>query len=282
MSLQVMRESDVPVSPGDCLYRASRVRAAAGALVAAGVAAFLIIGQWPQRWVGLAFGSGILLFLFLFGRLITARFLPSNWLVRATDTGLFIHLRSYLNYHMAVEDLTVVFLAYSDIRSARMVREWISVPDPMQPNRSTTHTRRWIELELAIDPAPLSAAIDTEYARPAVWEKRWYGNSATLYQDYPVVMQRPPFVRIQWQVTPSPKAFLKMLASYVQVEPKVTVGTDFVKLNGLPREQQERRLRELDRRGRTIDAVYIARNLYSLDLSGATKFIDTLREGSQS
>lgn len=281
MPLQIMRESEVPVSPGDRLYRASPVRAAVVALIVIGFCAFLIIGQWPQRWVGLVFGSVILCFLYLFRRLITARFLPSNWLVRATDTGLFIHLRSYLNYHMAVEDPTVVFILYSEIRSARMIREWIAVPDPMQPNRTSTQTRRWIELELAIDPASLVTAIDTECARPAVWENNWYGKSATLYRDYPVVMQRPPFLRIKWQVTPSPKAFLKMLAPHVRVEPKVSIGTSFVNLNELPRDQQERRLRELDRRGRTIDAVYIARNLYSLDLSGATKFIDTLRERPQ-
>ena len=55
------------------------------------------------------------------------------------------------------------------------------------------------------------------------------------------------------------------------------VSEDFAPLGALSREEQEKRLRELDRRGRTIAAVYIARRLYAYDLNRARAFVEGLR-----
>src|ERR1700758_4399919 len=75
------------------------------------------------------------------------------------------------------DDPTVVFLAYSEIRSARGVREHVTKPD--MNGRSTTEIQHWVELELATDTAALVDAPGTERGRPAAMEKRWYGNSST-------------------------------------------------------------------------------------------------------
>jgi hypothetical protein len=48
---------------------------------------------------------------------------PSNWLARVRNDGLFIQFRSYLNYHLPADALTVFFIPYQEIRSARLVRE---------------------------------------------------------------------------------------------------------------------------------------------------------------
>ena len=55
----------------------------------------------------------------LMRRFVSARFRPSNWLVRMNDTGLFIQFRSYLNYHLPTNDLTIVFVGYTELRLAR-------------------------------------------------------------------------------------------------------------------------------------------------------------------
>ena len=59
--------------------------------------------------------------LLIYQKVVTARFRPTNWLVRMTDGGLFIKFRSYSNLGFPDQDLTVAFIPYSDIRSARYV-----------------------------------------------------------------------------------------------------------------------------------------------------------------
>jgi hypothetical protein len=147
---------------------------------------------------------------------------------------------------------------------------------------STVQTHRLVELELAVDPTALARALAIECARPAPGEKRWYGRSGVLYRDYPVLMQSPPFLRIEWRVVPRASVFLEGLRSRVDIAPPVTISEDFTNLQGLPREQQEQRLRDLNQRGHTIDAVYMARRLYGLDLTQATRFVKELSAGVRS
>jgi hypothetical protein len=59
------------------------------------------------------------------------------------------------------------------------------------------------------------------------------------------------------------------------------VAEDFVHLQGLSREEQEKRLRDLVERGQTIAAIYIARRIYSYDLNQARIFVDGLCGGKE-
>jgi hypothetical protein len=56
-----------------------------------------VTGKWKP---GCIFSPALLFFLLLFLRFVTPRFHPSNWLVRANETGLFAQCRSYLNYQL--------------------------------------------------------------------------------------------------------------------------------------------------------------------------------------
>lgn len=275
--MRLMRNSEVPVRPEDLVFRVSRLNAIVLVSASLGICAFLIFYNWPHPRVAYAFASGILLFLYFLHRFATARFLPSNWLLRLSDEGLHIHFRSYLNYHLAAEDPTVFFLSYGDIRSARLIKERLQTPDPMQPNRPTTQFKRWIELELALDTSAVSEGLNVERGRPGVWEKHWYGRSATLYRDYPVLMQTSPFLRVQWSITlPASELLDALQQKGVGIQPTVKTTEDFSSLQGLSREQQEKRLRELDQRGQRITAIYLARKLYQLDLTEATQFMNSL------
>ena len=280
MTMRLMRALEVPETPGDRLFRASRWHAVLFVLVCVIACATMIWRGWPALRPAYYISAAILLFLFLMHRFITARFHPSNWLVRMNDEGLFIHFRSYLNEHLPVENPTVVFLAFSDIRSARRVREWLTVRT--MDGSSETQIHRYVELELAMDPAPLAQALAEECARPGVPEKRWYGTSSTLYRDYPVLMQSPPFLRLEWRVAPNARAFLKALRGHVEIAEPVSVSQDFTKLQTLTRVEQEKRLRELVQRGQTMAAVHMASKLYALDLTKATDYVNTLRGGTQS
>jgi hypothetical protein len=106
------------------VYSHSRALALFSVLIVLSVAAWLIFHAFAAGWKpGYYIAAAILLFFDLLRRFITARFRPSNWLVRTNDRGLFIQFRSYLNYHLPADDLTVVFVSYQEIRSARLVRE---------------------------------------------------------------------------------------------------------------------------------------------------------------
>lgn len=280
MAIRLMREKDVPTSPRDLVFRASRLYAVLFALAILGACAAMIVFHWPRPNLAYYLSAVTILLLLLMHRFVTARFHPSNWLARASDDGLFLHFRSYLNDHLSPDDPTVVFLAYQDIRSARLVRERLHTLD--SEGAKSTQTRRLIELELAVDPAPLANALATECARPAAWEKRWYGKSATLYKDYPALMQSPPFLRVEWRVVPCASAFLDSMRQRIAIAPPVGVSEDFTNLQDLPREQQDQRLRQLVRRGHSNDAVYIARRLYGVDLTQASKFVKELTLGVRS
>jgi hypothetical protein len=273
--MQLMRAAEVPQTERDLVFRASRLHAVLTVLASLGFCGWFILHTWPHPKVAYVVSAVILLLLLLMHRFVTCRFHPSNWLVRVGDEGLFIHFRSYLNDHLSPDDLTVVFLAYSEIRSVRLVREHVKTPD--MNGRSTTEIQHWVELELSTDPAALVDALGTERGRPAAMEKRWYGTSSTLYLDYPVQIQTPPFLRVRWQVVPQAAVLLRALRPRVEIAPEVKVSEDFSALQSLPAAEQEKRLRELNQHGQTIAAIYMARRLYGCNLTEATNLVKGLR-----
>ena len=275
--MQLMRESEVPTAPRDRVYRASRLYAVLFAAAALALSAAMIFSPKAHDTPLPIFGAFILLALLVVRRFITARFLPSNWLVQMGDQGLFLHVRSYLNEPAPTDDATVVFLPFGEIRSARLVRETVKTPDPERQNTSNIQFVRWIEFELATDSAPLAAAIAAEYERRAPSVGHWYGKSSTLFRDYPLQMQTPPYLRVKWQVVPGAKSFLNSLRPYVEIAPEVKISADFSDLRGIDDEQKRKRLRELDQRGETIAATYLAMKTYGYDLTTATRFMNDLR-----
>jgi hypothetical protein len=277
--MRLLRLADVETSLGDRVFCYSRTTALVSAFVVISTSAGLLYYAYSAHWrFGYYFATVILLFLVLMRRLITARFRASNWLVRMNDLGVFIQFRSYLNYHLPADDLTVVFVTFQEILSARLVRERARVPDAQ--GKTATQILRYVELELAGNPEPLSKALDTECGEKAPTEKRWYGSTSTLYQDHPVRMDSPPFLRLRWQVFPGTHRFLDALRPYTTIAETVSITQDYAHLEALSRKEQETRLRELDRRGETIAAIYIARRLYGCGLQQAQQMVEGLRNKS--
>ena len=171
--------------------------------------------------------------------------------------------------------MTVVFLSYGEIRSARLIRERVETPDP-QGHGTTTQHLRYVELEIAGDVAPLARALDAEISERAPMEKRWYGRSSTDYQDHPVRMPSPPYLQLRWQVVPGVKKFLETLRPYTTIADPISLTQDFSNLQGLSRDEQQRRLRELSERGEKIAAIYLARKLYGCSLGEAKDMVEQL------
>jgi hypothetical protein len=261
------------------VFRHPRLRALIGLLVALTIVAALFYRAYTDaKWKpGYIFGSFLLLFILLTLKFVTARFHPSNWLVRMNETGIYVQYRSYLNYELAPEDPSVVLLSFGDIASARVVKERVDKPDPMKPGASQTSFLRYVELELSGDNSALVSALGDERGESAPMQKRWYGNTSTLYRDYPVAINTPPFMRIRWDVVPGAKTFLDALRSHTVIAATVSLTQDFTRLGSLSSDEQKKQLRELAQRGDIITASYLAQKLYGGSLAQAKDIAESLQ-----
>jgi hypothetical protein len=278
--MRLLRLQDVEISQNDRVFRHPRLLAVIIWLAGlAAVTAMLFNAYTGKFKPGYIFGPGLALFLLLTLRLVTARFHPSNWLVRINETGMYVQYRSYLNYELPADDPSVVFVSYGEIASARLVRERVESPDPSRQNATQTQYLKYIELELPAQTTALTNALSSEQSEQAPMKKRWYGGkSSTLYRDYPVTMNMPPFLRIRWNASPGARKFLETLRPYAVIADPVSLTEDFTRLQDLKPEEQQEKLRDLVRRGQVITAVYVTRKLYGCGLEEATQRVNELAE----
>lgn len=273
--MRLLRLSEMEPASGERVFANSRVSALLFVLALLLGIAGALIGGFKFGSVILYYIAGaLLLILALFRDYVAAHFRSTNWLVRATSDGLFFKFRSYLNYRLPDDNPTVVFLAYTEIRSACTVRVRSAVYT--QGGRSWG-TFRFVEFEVAGDVAPLQKALTVELSKRGPREKHWYGTTSTLYNDYPLSIVAAPFLRLRWSARPGASVFLDMLRPHAVITEPVSVSEDFTDLEGLPRAEQEKRLKALDARGETITAIYMARRLFGSSLTDATKLVESLR-----
>lgn len=274
--MRLMLMAEVPAAEGDRVYAYSRARAVVAAVVAAGASAgFAWMGWRYSAFLAYYVAGVLLLALLLMRRLIQARFLPSNWLLRLTDDGLFIQFRSYLNFHFPADDASVVYIPFGEIRSARLVRYRDLLPDE---RRTYTRTQSGclVELELAGAPEQLAQGLAAEAVRPGPAEQHWYGTSSRRYNHAPVRMPSAGQLRLEWRVVPSAEAFLAAMSGHTEIVAPTSRSRDYSELKGMGREQQEERLLELAEAGQKIAAIKIARELYGYDLTQARAFVEGL------
>jgi hypothetical protein len=276
--MQVMRLADVPLDRRDRVFYYSRFRAVAGATILVAIIVTALVLGWLQNvWLFYYLTGVAAVSLVVFQRLVAARFLPSNWLIRMTDHGLFLKFRSYLNHHFSDQDPTVLFLPYSEIRSATLVKERREVPDPDDGSRSsrTIKMHRGVELQLAADSTELGEALANE--RKRIFNKPIDGGGGkTRYHHLPLRRASTTLLTIEWSVVPGVEKFLDALTRHTFVRSVHQTAKDFVNVQSLDRAEQESRLRELAESGDLIGAVAMARQLYSYDLTTAHAFVESL------
>lgn len=277
--MQFMRLADTRMDPRDRVFQYSKPRVVLGASMLGVIAIGAFLFGWLNSfWLAYYVATVLAIYALILHKLLTARFRQTNWLVRMTDDGLFIKFRSYLNHGFPDEDLTVLFIPYSEIRSAKLIKERQKLPDHDEPNRknSTVRTRRLIELELAGNSDSLAGALAHETKR--VFAKRNQGGAAVSarYQHLPVRLSSPTSLQIEWGVVPGARSFLEALTRHTLVKPATDTSKNFADLAGLGRKEQEARLLELAESGDVISAVALARQLYSYDLTTAKQFVDSL------
>ncbi|MSR06761.1 MAG: hypothetical protein EXR93_06835 [Gemmatimonadetes bacterium] len=112
--MRLLHLADVPVTARDHVFAYSRTRAIVftGSIVA-GCGALVWFGWREQFWLPPVIAGMFLLGLLLFRETITARFQPTNWLVRADNEGLLVKFRSYLNRHFPDDTPSVISIPYA-------------------------------------------------------------------------------------------------------------------------------------------------------------------------
>jgi hypothetical protein len=229
--MQLLRLAEVPLSNRDRVYCYSRARALFGMLVLLTTAANLALLSWfKQNWLGYYVAAVILIGLLIYQKTITARFQPSNWLVRMTDHGLYVQFRSYLNRHFPAEDYTVVFLPHAEIRSVKLVNQRRSLPDHEtgRPAATTSRKRQLLELELAGDLRQLAIALATEQETVLAKTRIGAEKPSTRYHHFPVELVAPDRLRIEWGVELSVQTILEALTRHTLLRPAEELTQDLV------------------------------------------------------
>jgi len=276
--MRLLRLQDVEIGTNDRVFRHARLRALIVWLAGLAGSGALFYKSYTGKFpLGYLFAAFLLLFVLMFRKMVTARFHPSNWLVRMNETGIYLQYRSYLNYDFPADDPSVIFLSLGEIASAHLVKERVETPDPAKNGATQTQFLSYIDLELSGDTKALADALQNERGESAPLKKRWYGGtSSTLYRDYPVTLTTPTTLRIHWDVVPRAHAFLNALRPYTVIGDTVHLKQDFTRMKTLSREEQEKQLRDLVARGQNITAVAAARKLYGCSLGEAKQMVDSL------
>ena len=282
--MQLMRERDVPANDHDRVFRYSRLNATiAFALLFVGPIALFATGVRHGAVLPQIIAIVVAGLVLLAKRFLVARFRPSNWLVRATESGVYVKFRSYLNYHFSADDVSVVFIPFREIAAARVVRETIERVDLSMrldgstANRRRSYQRRKVaELEVTGDTKPLAAALLEEGARLGPREKRWYGSTSTRANHQPAMLEGTSRLRIAWECVPGIDTFFAGFGSKVKVEANASRDWSFEARQELDRPALERRIAELARAGRMREARLETRLHFAYDNEQTERFIERL------
>lgn len=272
--ISLLTAAQVPTGPRDVVFQHSRWRASLAASVILIVSGLFAWEGWRHRSVLAYYVAALgLIAIMVFREFVTARFLSSNWLIRVTESGIFVHFRSYLNHRLPAEDLSVAFLPFDIVTQVRSVVERRDTPDWDSDNRwmrrrSSVH--RWLEFAVQADTTALARALDQEVARRA--------HVGLFYRDHPVRLVAPGVIQVKWMTRASATAVLDLLRGRIGVGDAAVVATDFATLDNLPPDEQRKALKDLARAGDTMTAVAWARRLYGFDLEQAKTFVERLKQ----
>jgi hypothetical protein len=199
---------------------------------------------------------------------------PTNWLLRATAQGLFVHYRSYLNSHLSADRPTVLFLPHREIAWMRASRRTESRKLPN--DTATTLRRRYLEIGLRKDDL-------SELERQLAEERAVTTSAPSRFNHYPVQLVGR-VIRIEWRsprtvVTPGLRQTLNLLASTYPAAPDVAevLASDETLTDVTA---QEARIRDYLAQGDTITATKLARHYFDYDLTAARAYVERMEEKS--
>ena len=276
-----LRSDQMPAPAGTWLQATNTVwpSAIAGLVCIAlglGAVGLAIVNQAPWWGYLLAtlWGGFMALIGWLFWGVFQAGLKPTNWLLRADDSGLFLKIRSFRNHAIAGAEPDVLFLP-------RPAIAWLRPRKHAARHRASDgnvvhDTQRHLEIKLADD-----AWLDGIAAQLKVERGLWAGGKGNRgrHVHYPVQVEDGS-LHVAWRsgtdlVRPGLPTLLAALARWYPVEAEVASRDRPVGAASTP--EQEAQIMRLIEAGETIQAIKLTRELYGLGLKDAKDFVDQLR-----
>lgn len=283
-NLTFLTEAEGRPGAGELAFRERRL----GKAVGVGFFLLLTLGMAGAAWYAasqgregaalaavLAFSAAVLsVFVLIAVTAFLASRRPTNWLLRATTQGLFIHYRSYLNSHLPADLPTVAFLPHREIAWLRASRRKQS---RNLPDDNVTLHRRYLEIGLRRRDLP-------ELRERLEAERAVTNAAATRFNHYPVQLVGR-VLRLEWSsprtgITPGLKAAQHMLGRNYPAAPDIeaTLASDETLTDTADREA---RIREYLRQGDTVTAIKLARFYFGYDLTAAKSYVERLEKKDQ-
>jgi len=277
--MRLLRNTAVPTGSSLVVFRTAQVGLALAALAFLGLATLLAAFSWrllseipPIAWVVFAPLFLIaLLFLWLlvatvYGAWRAAR-LPTHWVMKVGQGGVWLQLRSYLNHSFEDNDDTALFLGFDELAGAGRV-------DEKRVGREEGETQVVSMLELVVDGdlEEVERALARERARKGPRTSFLGITSTTRAHHRPVFVARPGRIRVEWRG----KRMLRVLAqSGVAILPPRTEAGPW---GPVPREAVDDRIVELLERGERIEAILLLRDTHGMTLAEAKAFVEDLSD----
>lgn len=213
--MRLLRPSQMPEEAGGRVYRSYSWVALAGVAAAMTGAAAIVFaatsGGFERVLAAVPLALAVALGAMALYRL-RACLQPGNWLLREHDHGVYVNLRSFLNFHLP-EAETVLYIPRGAIAAVGKVYEKLVCPARYG---STVHHSTYITLYLDTeDTGPIAQALRAERRRIPLRSLR----RKTLH--YPVRLPRPGELRLLWDWTrPGENTALDRLAESYPLAPK--------------------------------------------------------------
>jgi len=228
------------------------------------------VGIFITGWV--AFFVGI--FAVLYGRMAQKTLLPSNWVLRLADDGLYIKYRSYLNPHLPPDDPTVVFIPIHAVSGVRRTEKTWTRPGD---DGTVTEKRRSLQIILK-NLADSEALREHLVAERKAQTPGRFGNKGK-YGHYPVQVSTEGNLMIDWFsaqdiVTPRLSKAMEIIAGGLPVFAGSKVKQKPFK--SMTRQEQEDALIDMAHHGDTVHAIGLAKELYGYTTLEAKNFIKAL------
>ncbi len=201
-----------------------------------------------------------------------ARFRPSNWVIKYSPDWVTIKFRSYLNSHFSKNDIQAFGFSPHEIEWVRIIKETLIT------SSSDSNVHQFLKhLDLKLKDSDLSLL--DNYLKEERQRKYPVRGKKIKYHDYPISLKADGVIRIQFNgLKPGADILINLLSSFVTVRETVKEKTDFTSVNKLSKAEQENKIIQLLERGRKMQAVKVAKDVYNMKTTKAKQFVEELIE----
>ena len=192
---------------------------------------------------------------------------PRSWLLKATNNGLYIQFRSFLNQNFDEKDKTVLFIPAAQVSSVQEVR-FTRVRKKMS-NATEYEFVKVLDIDVRrLDMDKIQEEIHKELRRETSSRSRW--------NDSPVSIEGKTLLRLDWSgMSPGIRNFVRKMKRWYMTKPfKKLKRQDEQKLYNKVYDEGD--ILKALRDGQKIEAIAIARKVHGFGLKEAKEHVDNL------